>query len=129
MPLAALLAALHYKAMRRLLPLLLLTAAGPGFQPGQWQSAPIGGVGEARAACITRMDNLLTGARSRGECGITPISKDAAQTVITWRCADGSSGRTQLRRDAAGVYTVHIQGVDGGLPFMEHAEWRHTGRC
>ena len=115
---------------RRYLPLLLLIAAGPAddFRAGQWHAQPIAGIGEARTICLASRDALLTGGRA-GACSISRISEDAQQSVVTWRCADGSSGRTQLRRDAAQVYTIHVQGVDGGLPFMEHGEWRHIGRC
>lgn len=109
--------------------LVLLSASVPGFQPGLWKADPISNIGQAKRMCLRSIDQLLTGGRGGGGCTFTPIRSDATQTIVTWRCADGASGRTQLRRDAANVYTIHTQGVDGGLPFMEHAEWRRTGEC
>lgn len=118
--------------------LLALAAALPAraqdaladFSAGLYAANPIGRSGGAHQECLTGSAQLVTGARPFRDCRHSPISADARQTVITWRCEDGASGRTTIRRDSAGVYTVHLQGVDGtGLPFAEHAEWRRTGNC
>ncbi len=109
-------------------PAALAASALSDFRAGSWQVAPLGG-GATRSLCLGSADALLLGARPPGQCSITPISSDADSTVVTWRCAGGASGRTALRRDSAGVYTLHIQGIDAGLPFAEHAEWRRLGAC
>jgi len=122
------------------IPLILLAGAAPlwaegqnalaDFAPGLYAANPIGRSGVSHQECLARSADLMMGARSFRGCKSNSISADARQTVVTWRCEDGASGRTSIRRDSAGVYTVHLQGVDGkGLPFAEHAEWRRTGNC
>lgn len=126
--------------MRRAIPFIVLMAAAVAahgvdlgmlkdFQRGRYAANPIGRGGVAHAECLGSGEALLTAARPPGACAITPISTDARQTVVTWQCEGGASGRTLARRDSVGVYTVHVQGIEGGLPFAEHAEWRRLGDC
>lgn len=100
-----------------------------GFAPGLYAANPIGSGGVAHQECLPKAGALVTGGRPAGACSFKTISTQGPQTVITWRCEGGVSGRTSVRRDSAGVYTVHLQGVGGGLPFAEHAEWRRLGDC
>lgn len=99
-----------------------------GFSPGMWRQAPIGG-GAARSQCLADVGVLLTDGRAAPGCAFTVLGNDGANAVVTYRCAGKLSGRTVLRRDAAGIYTTDAQGLEGGLPFAGRSEWRLTGSC
>lgn len=92
-----------------------------GFEPGAWKAS-----GPGAPRCIGSADAFIAGGRTG--CRITPISSNGDRLVATWQCP-GASGRTDLRRDAGGLYTVDIQGIEADLPFASRAEWRRTGGC
>lgn len=99
------------------------------FMPGLYAANPIGRSGLAHRECLTDPRQLVLGNRALGACQVTRIATDPQQTVMTWKCNGQATGRTSVRRDSAGVYTVHLQGVADALPFAEHAEWRRIGTC
>lgn len=127
--------------MRTMLPalfLIMLVASPTGaarfdsladFAPGLYVANPIGGSGIAHRECLSEPGALITGGRPVGACTFNHIGSSGQQSVITWQCRGGDQGRTTVRRDSAGVYTVHLQGVGNRLPFAEHAEWRRLGDC
>lgn len=100
-----------------------------GFQAGQWQVKAIGATDGGREVCATGPEMMLTGGRSPAQCEFTSISDSDGEAVVTYHCPGGRTGRTAIRRDAAGIYTVHAQGVDGGRPFAGRSEWRRAGGC
>jgi hypothetical protein len=100
-----------------------------GFTPGRWEVKPVGSPKTpARALCIGSAESFLMGGRS-GQCRFTIISDGPTEAVVTYRCEGGLSGRSDLRRDTAGLYTLETQGIEGGLPFGAREEWRRTGAC
>lgn len=124
----------------RWLALLFFLAAGPalaqvpplealaGFSGGGWTMSPIGG-GPAQKLCLADAQQMLTGGRRAADCRFTVIEDSAMASVVNFRCKPMLSGRTSIRRDAGGLYTVHTQGVANGLPFVVRSEWRHGGDC
>jgi hypothetical protein len=126
-------------AMRRIIPamalLALLTvpaqALAPlsGFASGQWRATAVGGKGSARSMCLTSATLLLTEGRPQQGCQFNRIREDDGEAVVTYRCETGLAGRTEVRRDAAGIYTVRAQGYFEGRPFSNHSEWRRVGDC
>ena len=105
------------------------TRALQGFQPGQWQVKPLGNGGEAQTQCLPDAELMLTGKRPAAQCAFTVITDSEDAAVVTYRCAGGRSGRTAIRRDVAGLYTVDAQGLESALPFADRSEWRRTGNC
>ncbi len=103
-------------------------AALKGFRPGAWAVKAVGGTSSS-SQCLADPSELLTGGRAAQECSFSVIADGADAATVTYRCAAGRSGRTQLRRDAHGLYVVDAQGLENGHPFASRSEWRRTGDC
>jgi hypothetical protein len=103
-------------------------AALEGFRAGAWQVKPIGSTGSS-SQCISDAVPMLAGGRPAQSCSFKAITDAADSATVTYRCAAGRSGRTVIRRDAGGLYTVDAQGLENGLPFATRTEWRRTGDC
>ncbi len=99
-----------------------------GFAPGAWQVTPIGGQ-SGSSQCLQSAAPMLMGGRPGGECSFTVIADGPDGATLTYRCAGGRSGRTMVRRDAKGIFTVDAQGLEGGRPFQSRSEWRRIGIC
>jgi hypothetical protein len=105
-------------------------ALADGFSPGRWTANEVStGARASRTLCISSVAQLATNGRPAGGCQMKLLNDAPNDAVILYTCESGLSGRTEIRRDAAGIYTVHSQGVDGGKPFASHAEWRRAGVC
>ncbi len=98
------------------------------FEPGRYLVRSTGDVPASR--CLASAAELAMAGRSGGpDCRVT-VARDTRQSgTLTWTCPDGRSGRSEIRRDASGIYTVSAQGVEDGLPWISRAEWRRTGPC
>lgn len=132
-------AAARMGAMRRA-PLALLLLAAPllaavptlqalqGHAAGSWAMTPIGG-GEATTQCLADAGPMLTGGRPSAACSFTVLEDGDSTGSVNFRCEGSVSGRTVIRRDAGGLYTVRTQGVANGLPFVARSEWRYKGNC
>lgn len=107
-----------------------LIALTSGFQVGLWSVSAIGDrAGTGQNFCITAPERLLTRGRATNACNFTVITNTKNESVVTYRCAGGLSGRTALRRDMAGLYTIEAQGIENGMPFASRTEWRRVGNC
>jgi hypothetical protein len=104
-------------------------AALEGFEAGQWQVKPVGTQGAGSSQCVSDPNLLLTGGKAASECTFNLITSQPDTATVTYRCGSGRSGRTQLRRDTNGLYTVDAQGLEANLPFAARTEWRRTGGC
>jgi hypothetical protein len=103
-------------------------AALAGFRAGAWQVKVIGAA-DSVSHCLADSIPMLTGTRPAQECQFRTISDEPNSATVTYRCADGRSGRTAIRRDAGGLFVVDAQGLAGGHPFADRTEWRRTGSC
>jgi len=98
------------------------------WQQGRWLASMVGGRTGA-PICLKDPEALLMGGRPKPGCTYTIIEDRPIQATVTYSCPGGRTGHTVLRRDAGNIYTVDAQGVDGGLPFGDRAEWRRIGNC
>ncbi|MCG2839689.1 hypothetical protein L6Q21_01675 [Sandaracinobacter sp. RS1-74] len=126
--------------MRILLPLVAGLLAGPalaaapslqalsGWQAGQWRAAEVGGH-PAAPICAASPETMLLAGRPNAGCVFTVIEDTSNMAVVTYRCAGGRQGRTEVRRDTSDLFTVDAQGLEGGRPFASRTEWRRAGRC
>lgn len=109
---------------------LSLTTLKAGFQPGRWSVSNIGErASSGTELCITSAERLLTRGRAANACNFTVITDTENETIVTYRCKGGLSGRTALRRDMADLYTMEAQGIENGMPFASRTEWRRIGNC
>jgi hypothetical protein len=112
----------------------LLAAAVPalkaleGHAAGSWSMTPIGG-GDAETRCLADAGPMLTGGRPSAACSFSVLDDGDSAATVNFRCEGSVSGRTVIRRDTGGLYTVRTQGVASGLPFVARSEWRYKGSC
>ncbi|TPE61802.1 hypothetical protein FJQ54_07860 [Sandaracinobacter neustonicus] len=99
-----------------------------GFAPGAWQVTAIGGQSSS-SQCLQDSAALLMGGRPGAQCSFSIIADSADSGTVTYRCSSGRSGRTSIRRDAKGIFTVDAQGLENGHPFQDRSEWRRSGGC
>lgn len=99
------------------------------FQPGRWRIVEAGHPDHPRGRCLPDRQTLLTGGRRAAECRFIIVRNDNNDAAVTYQCAGGLSGRTDLRREAEGLLTLTTQGLEGGLPFARREEWRRVGEC
>lgn len=105
-------------------------ALATGFSAGQWRIVDAGATrSTGRVQCIGVAAEVLTGGRPANSCQFRILIDEPTKTVVTYTCEGGISGRTELRRDADGIYTVDAQGLENGLPFGARTEWRRVGAC
>jgi hypothetical protein len=122
------------------LPVFALLAAAPlgaqevalrclsDFAPGLYVARVGREAGPGR--CLANAAELAMAGRTGGPgCRVTMVRDLPEAGTITWSCPDGRSGRSDIRRDAAGIYTVSAQGIEDGLPWASRAEWRRIGPC
>ncbi|QMW23547.1 hypothetical protein [Sandaracinobacteroides saxicola] len=100
------------------------------FVPGAYEAREVGQDWGARSLCLDRPVQLLfDGDPPAAKCEWTVLGDEATKAAVSYRCNGKRSGRTDLRRDAAGVYVVDAQGIAGALPFARKSEYRRTGAC
>jgi hypothetical protein len=123
----------------RLLPLLLLASPalaapalslfGGAFPAGLYADSR-SARSEATRRCFTSADPLIHAGRPVGpSCRVTVLEDNPGSAVISWTCPGGDSGRSEIRRDHAGLFTVRAQGIAGKRPFAETHEYRRVGDC
>lgn len=100
-----------------------------GFAPGAWTVVPVGGGGSSRSLCLADPGMMLTGGREAGRCRFVVHDDGPDKAAVTWRCGPVLSGRTDLVRATGELFTVRVQGLEGGRPFAAREEWRRTGSC
>lgn len=97
-----------------------------GFPAGAWDVAA--GAGPPRRHMLRDPSALLFAGRAPAAgCRVTVVADTPARAVLTWSCPGGDSGRSEIRRDHAGLYVVQAQGVAGRLPFATQSEFRRVG--
>ncbi len=116
-------------------PQLQLFNAG-GFAAGQWKITPLdedskmrNGSGENQ--CLTAPDMIVHAGHKAASaaCEHTIIEDTPNRAIVTYICKGSGYGRTDIRRDAAGVFVVEAQGISGKDPFDMKGEFRRTGEC
>lgn len=108
-----------------------LPSAGPAvpdllvlrnFRVGTWVRSHQNG--EAHRIPLSDGSMMLTGRRLRDRCNFVTVSDTPEEAIVTFRCPNGLSGRTELRRETASFYVVRAQGVVDNRPFAHRVEWR-----
>ncbi len=105
-------------------------ALADGFSAGQWRITDAGATkSTGRLQCMRAATEIITSGRPTGVCQYRILTDEAAKAVVTYTCEGAISGRTEIRRDADGIYTVDAQGLEKGHPFAARTEWRRVGDC
>ncbi|MCS6986871.1 MAG: hypothetical protein NZM40_05495 [Sphingomonadaceae bacterium] len=107
-----------------------LRVFAPGFEPGLWAVEPARPGGPAERRCLADPGTLLfVGPPPAPACRILVHEDRADRAAVGWSCPDGESGRSEVRRDHAGLYVAQGQGVRDGRPWAAHREYRRLGPC
>lgn len=100
-----------------------------GWSAGAWKRTEYGAAGSSQQ-CVGRVEQMVlpAGADLAG-CQVTVLQNSADRAAFTYACPAGRSGRTDVRRDAQGVYVIAAQGISDGRPFELRGEYRRVGAC
>jgi len=124
--------------------LALLAAAAPalakapsllllkeGFPAGLYAISATRGGGPAQRQCLASPDLILFGSEAGPPpgCRLTVVEDGADRAILSWTCSNGSSGRSEVRRDHAGLFVSQIQGVSGRLPYVLRRSFLLMGPC
>ena len=112
---------------------LVSIAAGPqAFAPasgGVWQIARSAKGAPEASLCVA--DPILLGQWEHrgGRCGRTILSDQRNKAVISYTCADGGFGRSELTLLTPRTMRVATQGISAGGPFNYVLHARRIGNC
>jgi hypothetical protein len=129
---------------RRLRPLLLALGAaaliapaaaqGPslamlaGLQDGLWEVRARDG-SPPRRICVRAGLELIQLQHRESGCSRFVVDDTASEVTVQYTCRGNGYGRTNVRRETAGLVQINTQGIEGGMPFQFAAEARRTGPC
>jgi hypothetical protein len=82
-----------------------------------------------RKICVRSGQELVQLRHPEAGCSQFVIEDAASKVTVQYTCPDNGFGRTNIRRETAGLVQLESQGISGGLPFQFTAEARHTGPC
>jgi hypothetical protein len=106
-----------------------LALFGDGFPAGLYADSR-SATARTTNHCLKSADAIVHAGRAVGpSCRVTVLEDTAASAIVQWTCRGGDSGRSEIRRDHAGLFTVRSQGIANRLPFGETHEWRRIGDC
>jgi len=95
---------------------------------GQWEIR-FRDRGESQKVCV-RTGRELIQLRHAGQSCSRVVVEDAAQQVtVQYTCRGQGYGRTNIRRETAGLVQIQGQGIAGTRHFEFTAEARRTGSC
>lgn len=100
-----------------------------GWSAGAWKRTEYGAASSTQQ-CVTRVEQMIlpAGDDLHG-CQVTILQNNADRAAFSYACPAARSGRTDVRRDAQGVYVVAAQGIVNGKPFELRGEYRRVGEC
>jgi hypothetical protein len=99
------------------------------LQTGQWELRERGEGAETRKLCVTDLRQLLQVRHGRALCRSFIINDAATMATVTYDCAAGGNGRTDLRVETPKLVQINSQGIADGAPFAFTMEARHIGAC
>ncbi|MDQ3074059.1 MAG: hypothetical protein M3Q88_00400 [Pseudomonadota bacterium] len=112
---------------------LCLAAAGPSAlapaDGGLWQVARSARGAPEQSLCVA--DPILIGQWEHrgGHCSREILTDQGDKTVITYSCADGGFGRSEITLLTPRTLRVATQGIAAGAPFNYVLHARRVGNC
>lgn len=109
-------------------------AAWPDFTPGFYRVTPVDRDSRAsekpRMLCAADAHALLRlGHGDASGCHDRFIQPARDRMTVTYSCAAGGWGRSELRRETPELYQLDTQGIAHRQPFAFRAEARRIGSC
>lgn len=88
-----------------------------------------GGAETDRRICLHRGTEFLQIQHPGEPCRRYVLEDQPTRVVIQYSCRGGDFGRTEIRRESAGLVQIESQGMEDGRPFSVRAEARRSGQC
>ncbi len=104
-------------------------AALRGVELGQWELRERASDDEPRRICLSHASQLLQLRHFNQSCKRFVVSDSARAATVTYDCAGGGSGRSDVRVETPRLVQIRSQGIAGGAPFSYDVEGRHVGAC
>jgi len=105
-------------------PRVLVPASG-----GLWQVAFSARGAPQANVCIADPVMLGQWEHRGGRCSQTILSDQANKAVVSYTCADGGFGRSEMSMLTPRTIRVATQGISAGKPFNYVIHARRTGNC
>jgi hypothetical protein len=97
---------------------------------GEWKHTEYGATTSSQRCVLRVEDMVLPAGTDLNGCRVTVLENAESRGAFSYACPSGRLGRTDIRRDAQGVYVVAAQGIGAdNLPFNMRGEFRRTGAC
>ena len=124
---------LKFGAALALLCLLSPASAGPralgSASGGMWQVARSAKAAPEQALCITDPVVLGQWEHRGGQCSREILFDQGSKAVITYSCAGGGFGRSELTLLTPRTLRIATQGISAGGPFNYVLHARRVGNC
>jgi len=124
---------LKFGATLALLCLVSAAPAGPraldGASGGMWQVARSAKAAPEQALCIADPVVLGQWEHRGGQCSREILSDQGSKAVITYSCAGGGFGRSELTLLTPRTLRIATQGISAGGPFNYVLHARRVGNC
>jgi len=99
-----------------------------GLTKGAW-TVRLRGESTPRRICVRTGRELIQIRHRQNGCNRFVVEDGASEVTVQYACAGDGYGRTNIRRETAGLVQIESQGIAGGLPFELTAEARRVGNC
>ena len=83
----------------------------------------------ARNICVRSGHELIQLRHSESGCNRFVVEDGKSEVTVQYTCRGNGYGRTNIRRESAGLVQIDSQGIVDGRPFQFSAEARRTGAC
>ncbi|WP_257540091.1 hypothetical protein [Sphingobium sp. CFD-1] len=98
-------------------------------QPGEWELRALEKDEGKRRICVRDPRQLLQTEHARHQCRFFTVKDEPAAASVTYDCAAGGGGRTDVRVETPRLVQIRSQGVANGAPFARVMEARRIGAC
>lgn len=82
-----------------------------------------------RKICVRTGRELIQLRHDDSGCNRFVVEDGKSEVTVQYTCRGNGYGRTNIRKEAAGLVQIDSQGIANGRPFQFSAEARRTGAC
>ena len=83
----------------------------------------------SRAICVRDGSELIQIRHRESGCNRFVVEDGKTEVTVQYTCRGNGYGRTNIRKEGAGLVQIESQGIVDGRPFQFAAEARRTGTC
>ena len=98
------------------------------LERGQWEVRYRDG-STPRNICVRSGQELIQLRHRESGCNRFVVEDGKNDVTVQYTCRGNGYGRTNIRRESAGLVQIDSQGIADGRPFQFSAEARRTGAC